>query len=193
MKVFRLSTPAERATSAAFVAAVLVAFGLLLYALRNSVALLITCGLAIVLISVMLVIYVINVMKSACVIDVANKRMEVRGMTNYTVDLSNATMLQTIPRTGAQATIRVLVFTDAENQIIAKVPTMFSFKSGVQAEPMAKEMAKELGIDFKQNVPEWEYDKEKYKEHEKEVAEQQKKEAKERRQKRIQMRINKRK
>lgn len=193
MKVFRLSTPAERATSAAFVAAVLVVFGLLLYALRNSVGLLITCGLAIVLISVMLVIYVINVMKSACVIDTANKRMEVRGMTNYTVDLSNATLLQTIPRKGAQATIRVLVFTDAENQIIAKVPTMFSFKSGVQAEPMAKEMAKELGIDFKQNVPEWEYDKEKYKEHEKEVAEQQKKEAKERRQKRIQMRINKRK
>ena len=56
MKIFRLSTPAERATSAAFVAAVLVAFGLLLYALRNSIGLLIVCGLAIVLISVMLVI-----------------------------------------------------------------------------------------------------------------------------------------
>ena len=189
MKIFRLSTPAERATSAAFVAAVLVAFGLLLYALRNSIGLLIVCGLAIVLISVMLVIYVVNVMKAACVIDTANKTMEVQGMTNYTVDLSNATMLQTIPRKGAQATIRVLVFTDAEDQIIAKVPTMFSFKSGVQAEPMAKE----LGIAFKQNVPEWEYDKEKYKEHEKEVAAQQKKEAKERRQKRIQMRINKNK
>lgn len=193
MKIFRLSTPAERATSAAFVAAVLVAFGLLLYALRNSIGLLIVCGLAIVLISVMLVIYVVNVMKAACVIDTANKTMEVQGMTNYTVDLSNATLLQTIPRKGAQATIRVLVFTDAEDQIIAKVPTMFSFKSGVQAEPMAKEMAKELGIAFKQNVPEWEYDKEKYKEHEKEVAAQQKKEAKERRQKRIQMRINKNK
>ena len=193
MKIFRLSTPAERATSAAFVAAVLVAFGLLLYALRNSIGLLIVCGLAIVLISVMLVIYVINVMKAACVIVTANKTMEVQGMTNYTVDLSNATMLQTIPRKGAQATIRVLVFTDAEDQIIAKVPTMFSFKSGVQAEPMAKEKAKELGIAFKQNVPEWEYDKEKYKEHEKEVAAQQKKEAKERRQKRIQMRINKNK
>ena len=193
MKIFRLSTPAERATSAAFVAAVLVAFGLLLYALRNSIGLLIVCGLAIVLISGMLVIYVINVMKAACVIDTANKTMEVQGMTNYTDDLSNATLLQTIPRKGAQATIRVLVFTDAEDQIIAKVPTMFSFKSGVQAEPMAKEMAKELGIAFKQNVPEWEYDKEKYKEHEKEVAAQQKKEAKERRQKRIQMRINKNK
>ena len=193
MKIFRLSTPAERATSAAFVAAVLVAFGLLLYSLRGNLGLLLACGVAIVLIAAMLVVYVINIMKAACVVDTAKKTMEVQGMTNYTVDLSNATMLQTIPRKGAQATIRVLVFTDAEDQIIAKVPTMFSFKSGVQAEPMAKEMAKELGIAFKQNVPEWEYDKEKYKEHEKEVAAQQKKEAKERRQKRIQMRINKRK
>ena len=193
MKVFRLSTPAERATSVSFVAAMLVVFGLLLYALRSNIGLMITCGVAIALIAVILVIYVINVMKAACVVDAANKTMEVRGLTNYTVDLSNAAMLQTLPRKGAQATIRVLVFSDAEDRIIAKVPTMFSFKSGVQAEPMAKEMAKELGIAFQQNVPEWEYDKEKYKEHEKEVAQQQKKEAKERRQKRIEMRINKRK
>ena len=114
-------------------------------------------------------------MKAVCVIDMTTRIMEVRGLANYTVDLSTATLLQTIPQKGAQATIRVLVFTDAEDQIVAKVPTMFSFKSGIQAEPMAKEMAKDLGIDFKQNVPEWEYDKEKYKEHEKEVAEQQKK------------------
>ena len=193
MKIFRLSTPAERATSAAFVAAVLVAFGLLLYSLRGNLGLLLACGVAIVLIAAMLVVYVINIMKAACVVDTAKKTMEVRGLTNYTVDLSTATLLQTIPQKGAQATIRVLVFTDAEDKIVAKVPTMFSFKSGVQAEPMAKEMAKELGIAFKQNVPEWEYDKEKYKEHEKEVAAQQKKEAKERRQKRIEMRINKNK
>ena len=193
MKVFRLSTPAERAISASFVAVMLVAFGLLLYALRSNIGLMIACGLAILVIAAMLVIYVINVMKAACVVDAANKTMEVRGLTNYTVDLSKAALLQTLPRKGAQTTIRVLVFTDAEDQIIAKIPTMFSFKSGVQAEPMAKEMAKELGIAFKQNVPEWEYDKEKYKEHEKEVAAQQKKEAKERRQKRIEMRINKRK
>lgn len=193
MKVFRLSTPAERITSAAFVAAMIVLFGLLLYALRAQVGLMIVSGLAVLLISVMLVIYVINVMKAACVVDTANKTMEVRGVHSYTVDISNVTLLQTIPQKGGQATIRVLVFSDADDKIVAKVPTMFSFRSGIQAEPMAKEMAKELGIAFKQNVPEWEYDKEKYKEHEKEVAEQQKRDAKERRQKRIQMRINKRK
>ena len=193
MKVFRLSTPVERVAGISFVAVTLAAFGLLLYALRVRVGLLIACGLAILLITAMLVIYVINIMKAACIVDTANKTMEVQGLTNHTVDLSNVTLLQTIPQKGAQATIRVLVFTDAEDQVIAKVPTMFSFKSGVQAEPMAKEMAKELGIAFKQNVPEWEYNKEKYKEHEKEVAQQQKKEAQERRQKRIEMRINKRK
>ncbi len=193
MKTYRLSTSMERATSVAFVAIALAAFGLLLYSLRNRLGLMIICGIFIAMIAFLLITYVVNAMKAACIIDMTTKTMEVRGLANYTADLSTATLLQTIPQKGAQATIRVLVFTDAEDQIVAKVPTMFSFKSGLQAEPMAKEMAKDLGIAFKQNVPEWEYDKEKYKEHEKEVAEQQKREAKERRQKRIQMRINKRK
>ena len=193
MKVFRLSTPAERATSVSVVAATLIGFGFLLYIMRSRIGLLITCGAFIVLLSVMLVIYAINVLRAVCIVDTANKTMEVRGMMNETIDLSNATLLQTMARRGGQSTIRVLVFSDAEDKIIAKVPTMFSFRQGIQAEPMAKEMAKELGIAFQQNIPEWEYDKEKYKEHEKEVAEQQRKEAKERRQKRMQMRINKRK
>ena len=193
MKTYRLSTTAERIASVVFVAVVLAAFGLLLYTLRSQIGLMIVSGLAIAMIAFLLITYVVNAMKAACIIDMTTKTMEVRGLANYTADLSTATLLQTIPQKGAQATIRVLVFTDAEDKIVAKVPTMFSFKSGLQAEPMAKEMAKDLGIDFKQNVPEWEYDKEKYKEHEKEVAEQQKREAKERRQKRIQMRMNKKK
>ena len=193
MKTYRLSTTAERIASVVFVAVVLAAFGLLLYTLRSQIGLMIVSGLAIAMIAFLLITYVVNAMKAACIIDMTTKTMEVRGLANYTADLSTATLLQTIPQKGAQATIRVLVFSDAEDKIVAKVPTMFSFKSGLQAEPMAKEMAKDLGIDFKQNVPEWEYDKEKYKEHEKEVAEQQKREAKERRQKRIQKRINKRK
>ena len=193
MKTYRLSTAMERATSVVFVAIALAAFGLLLYSLRNRLGLMIICGIFIAMIAFLLITYVVNAMKAACIIDMTTKTMEVRGLANYTADLSTATLLQTIPQKGAQATIRVLVFSDAEDKIVAKVPTMFSFKSGLQAEPMAKEMAKDLGIAFKQNVPEWEYDKEKYKEHEKEVAEQQKREAKERRQKRIQMRMNKKK
>lgn len=193
MKEFRLSTPIERTVSAVFVAVMVTCFGLLIYTLRAQTGLAIACGVGVFLISAMLVIYVINVMKAACIVDAANKTMKVCGISSYTVDLSNAVLLQTLPRKGGQATIRVLVFSDAEEKIIATIPTMFSFRQGIQADPMAKEMAKELGIEFKQNVPDWELDKEKYKEHQKEVAEQEKIEARERRQKRMQMRINKRK
>lgn len=193
MKTYRLSTFTERVFSAVFVAVALAAFGLLLYTLRSRIGLMIVCGLFVALIAFLLVTYVVNAMKAACIIDMTTRTMKVQGLSNFTADLTTATLLQTIPQKCAQATIRVLIFSDAEDKIVAKVPTMFSFRSGVQAEPMAKEMAGDLGIAFKQNVPEWEYDKEKYKEHEKEVAEQQKREAKERRQKRIQYRINKRK
>ena len=50
---------------------------------------------------------------------------------------------------------------------------------------MAKEMAKELGIEFVDTVPLWEYDEEAGKQHRKEVAEQQKREVKERRKARM--------
>ena len=193
MKTYRLSTPMERAASVVVVAIVLVIAGLLLSSLRGQIGLMIFSGVTVALIAVMLIIYVINAMKGACVIDTSNKIMEVRGLANYTVDLSTATLLQTVPQKSAQTTIRVLIFSDAEGKIVAQVPTMFSFKQGVQAEPMAKEMAKDLGIDFKQNVPEWEYDKEKFKEHEKEMAEQQRREAEARRQKRKQRWLNKKK
>lgn len=191
MKEFRLSTPVERIASVSFVAAVLAAFGLLLYALRSQPGLMIACGLGILAISALLILYVIGVLKAACVINKEDKTMKVRGLKDYTVDLSKVVLLQTMAKKGTQATIRVLVFSDGEEKIIATVPTMFTFRQGIQAEPMAKEMAKELGIDFKQNIPEWQYDKEKYKEHQKEVAEQERKEAKERRQKRIEHRIKK--
>ena len=193
MKEYRLSNPIERVASAVFVAVVLAGFGLLLYALRSQIGLMIVCALGILMISALLIIYVIGVMKAACVIDPEAKTMEVRGLKNYTVDLSKAVLLQTMAKKGGQATIRVLIFSDEEERIIATVPTMFTFKQGISAEPMAKEMAQVMGIDFKQNVPEWQYDKEKYKEHLKEEAEQQKKESKERRQKRIQYMMKKRK
>ena len=191
MKEFRLSTPLERIASVSFVAVILAAFGLLLYALRNQIGLMIVCSLGVALISVLLIVYVINVTKAACIVNLEEKTMTVRGVKEYTVDLSEAVLLQTIARKGGQATIRVLIFSDAEEKIIASIPTMFSFKQGIQAEPMAKEMAAVLGIDFQQNVPEWQYDKEKYKEHLKEEAEREKKEAKERRKNRMAHRIKK--
>lgn len=191
MKEYRLSTRAERIASITFVAALIACFGLLIYALRVRPMLMLLCGLAVFAISALLAIYVVSVLKAACVINAEEKTMEVRGLSNYTVDLSNAVLLQTIARKGVQTTLRALMFSDAEENVIVVVPTMFTFKQGIYAEPMAKEMAQYLGIDFQQNVPEWEYDKEKYKEHEKEVAQQQKRDARQRRQKRMERRIRK--
>lgn len=193
MKEFKLSTAGERIAGVAFTAGAIAVFAMLLYALRNQLGLLIFSGLAVVLISVLLIVYVMGVLKASAVVDGENKQLHVRGVKNETLDLKNATMLQTIARKNGQSTVRVMVFSDQDDNILVTVPTMFTFRQGIWADPVAKEIAAELGIAFKQNVPEWEYNKEKYKEHAKELAQQQKKEAQERRQKRIEMRINKRK
>jgi hypothetical protein len=65
---------------------------------------------------------------------------------------------------------RMLVFSDDQENIVATLPTMFLSRSGLQAEPFAKELAQYLGLAFKANVPLWEYDEEARKEHEKQVA-----------------------
>ena len=193
MKEFQLSTRGERIGGISLSAATIISFGILLYALRGQLWLMLVCGFCVLLVTLILAIYVINVLKAKCVVDAEKKTVEVRGLSNYTEDVSKAVLLQTVARKNGQSYTRVLVFFDAEEQVIATVPTMFTYKQGIWADPMAKEMAQHLGIEFKQNVPDWEFDKEKYKEHQKEVAEQERKEAKERRQKRMQYRINKRK
>ena len=192
MKEFRLSTAAERATGIVFTAAMIAVFAALLYATRSNTMLLTVCGLGVALISVMLIIYVLSVLKAAAIVDPQNKQFHVRGVKSYTLDLSEATLLQTIARKNGQTTVRLLVFSNKEEEIIATVPTMFTFRQGIWADPVAKEIAAALGIEFKQNVPDWELDKEKYKEHMKEEAEREKKEAKERRKKRMELRVQKR-
>ena len=185
MKEYRLSTASERIVSISFCAGIIVCFGILLYVLRTQIALMIACGIGMLLLSVMLVCYVINVLKAVCIVDVENKTIEVRGVANFTADISKAVLLQTIAKRNGQTAVRVLVFTDEDVQIVATIPTMFTYRQGILAEPMAKEMAKELGIDFKENVPAWEYDKEAFKEHQKQVAEEEKLAAKERSKARI--------
>ena len=77
---------------------------------------------------------------------------------------------------------RSLAFADEEGNVVAIVPTYFTSNRGMAAEPMAKGMAADLGIEFQANVPEWEYDEEARKAHDIEVAKQQKEDAKKRRQ-----------
>ena len=193
MKKFPLSTSAERAAGVAFTAAMLALFGLLLYTLRGNLTMLIVCGLGVGLIGLLLIIYCVNVVKASVMVDSENKLLHVIGVKSYTLDLKDATLLQTFARKNGQTTVRLLVFSNKDEEIVASVPTMYTFRQGIWADPVAKEIAAELGIDFKQNVPDWELDKEKYKEHMKEEAERERKEAKERRQNKMKYRIEKRK
>lgn len=185
MKEYRLSTPKERITGIAFSAAAIACFGILLYVLRTQISLLIVCGLCMLLISALLVIYVINVLQAVCIVDTEKKTIEVKGLSGFTADISKAVLLQTVAKKNSQAVLRMLVFSDEQEEIVAVVPTMFTYKQGALAEPMAKEMAKDLGIEFKENIPAWEYDKEAFKEHVKQEEEEERRAAKERRKARI--------
>ena len=191
MKEFRLSTPAERIAGVCFSVATIAALAALLYALRANMTLLVFCGLCSVFVAVLLICYIRGIMRAVAYVDAEKKTVRVLGMIDKTVDVSEATMLQTFARKSGQSTVRMLVFSDKNDDILFMLPTMFTFRQGIWADPMAKEMAEVLGIAFKQTVPDWEFDKEKYKEHVKEEEERQKREAKERRKKRTELRIQK--
>ena len=180
MREFQLSTAKERISSVIFSVIMIACFGLLLYVLRGNTMLLLLCGLAILLLSVMMVFSVISVLTSKCIVNAETKTLEVKGFPSYTKDISSAVLLQTMARKSGHAMSRILVFSDAEETVIAMIPTLFTTRQGLWAEPMAKEMAEFLGIDFQENIPAWEYDKEKYEEHLKEEAEKEKAAKKER-------------
>ena len=180
MREFQLSTAKERISSVIFSVIMIACFGLLLYVLRGNTMLLLLCGLAILLLTVLMIFSVISVLTSKCIVNAETKTLEVKGFPSYTKDISSAVLLQTMARKSGHAMTRVLIFSDAEETIIASVPTLFTTRQGVQAEPMAKEMAQFLGIAFQENIPAWEYDKEKYKEHLKEVEAEEKAARKER-------------
>lgn len=191
MKEFRLSKPSDRIGGVCAAVCTTAAFGALLYNLRGNIGLLIFCGLGALLICGLLFLYARNVFRAVCIADAETKQLQVRGIKDYTVDVSKATLMQTAIRKNGQSTVRVILFSDEEDQILAAVPTMFAFRSGIWADPMAKELADYLGIAFQQNVPDWEFDKEKYKAHVKEESERQSREAKERRKAKAQLRIQK--
>lgn len=182
MKEFQLSTAKERILSISFSVIMVIVFAILLFALRNKPSILIICAAGVLLVTVLLVFYVVSVLKAACILDPQTRKLEVRGFPSYTVDLTNVTLLQTLPRRSNHTTIRCLVFSDSDDKIVATIPTFFTYKQGALAEPLAMEMAKELGIDFKENVPAWEYDKQKLKEHLAEEAEKEKAESRAKRQ-----------
>ena len=194
IKEFQLSAKKDRILSVCFCVVMIAAFGALVYALRSNTLLLILCSLFGLLLSVLMVISVVSMLKAKCIVDSDTKTLEVKGNPSYSKDISSATLLQTVAKKNSQATTRMLVFSDAEERVIATIPTLYTTRQGILAEPMAKEMAQFLGIDFQANVPEWEYDKKAYEQHLKDEAEREKAERKERqemRRKKILYRYNK--
>ena len=191
MKEFRLSTPGERLGSIVFSVFVILGMGGLLLLLRENIGLLIVCGIATALLTLLLGVYIYNVVRTVCIVDPEKKQLTYKGVGGKVYDLTNAVQLQTLSKRNGQTSIRTLVFSDEEDMIVAVVPTMFTYRQGMMAEPMAEEMAKTLGIRFKRNIPEWEFDKELYKQHLKEEAAQQKAESKARREAKMKHRISK--
>lgn len=184
MKEFQLSTAKERVLSVCFCVIMIAALGVLVYALRANTLLLILCALGGLLLSVLMIFSVASMLKSKCILNKETKTLEVKGFPSYTKDISSAVLLQTLSRKNGHAVTRMLVFSDAEENVLAIVPTLFTSRQGILAEPMAKEMAQFLEIDFQANVPAWEYDKEAYEQHLKDEAEREKAERKERQERR---------
>lgn len=191
MKKFRLSKPYDRVMGIAIATLATAGLGLLIYAMRHDTGLLIFCALAAVLICGLMVMYVINVFRAVCIADAETKKVDVRGLKNYELDVSEATLVQTVVRKNGQMLSRIIVFCNDEEKIIGAVPTMHTYRGGIWADPLAREMAEHLGIPFQQSVPDWEFDMKKYREHMQEEEEKQRQADKERRKKKLQLRIQK--
>ena len=191
MKKFQLSTPSERAVGITYSLIMSAVLLLLLYALRGNLAIFLLTAVGVLLLVAILAMYVLNVSKAACVADPENHTLQVVGLHPRTIDLSTAAYLETITVKSGHIESRSLAFSDAEGRAVAIVPTYFTSKRGVLAEPMAKELAQVLNLEFIANVPLWEYDEEARKAHDIEVAQQEKEEAKARREARKAMRVAK--
>ncbi len=178
MQKFYLSTKIERTIGIIFsIVMDLVLIGLL-FVLRKNTGVLLFAIPCVALIIIIFTMYAIGVTKAVCIPDAENKKLRVKGFRERNIDLSKAVCLETITVKSGHVNSRSLAFSDAEGGIVAVVPTYFTSKQGVLAEPMAKELAQALNLEFFANVPVWEYDEEARKAHEIEVAQQEKEEAK---------------
>lgn len=170
MKTYRLSSASERIAAVAVSGLLVVLMALLLYALRGELLTLILVALAALLVAAGLAFYVANLFRAACTAAPREKTLSVRGFPDETLDLSGAVCVETVSRSSGPAATRTLIFSDADGETVASLPTFFAARQGAQAEPLAMALAGELGLEFKPSLEPWEYDREKRKEHEKEAA-----------------------
>ena len=174
MKIHRLSSSAERITAVCICAVLILCMAFLVIALSGDFFSLVICLLASLLVCAGLIFYVTNLFKAACIAHCVEKKLEIKGFPDYTVDLSEAVCVQTAPYKNGPGATRTLVFTDGKEEVVASLPTFFTANQGAQAEPVAMELAKDLGISFRATLEPWEYDPVKRKEHLKEVSEKEK-------------------
>ena len=181
MKKYYLSTPSERNAGIAFTFLVSIALIFLLVKIRGNLTIFLLSAVCVVLIIGILAMYALNAAKAACVIDEQSQLLRITGFPERKIPLTKIACLETIKVKTGQVESRSLAFTDAEGGVVAIVPTYFTSKRGVLAEPMAMELAQAMNITFKSNVPAWEYDEEARKAHDIEMQQQEKEESKKRR------------
>lgn len=191
MKKYPLSTLAERVAGISFSVVMIGVMAFLLYALRGDLVILLLTAVGVLMVVVVLLLYILNVNKAAVIHDTNANVLRVQGFRERIIDLNQVACLQTLTVKSGHVESRSLAFSDAEGNMVAVVPTYFTSKRGIAAEPMAKAMAAELGLEFQANVPEWEYDEEARKAHEIEVAKQEKEDAKKRREAKAALRVAK--
>ena len=170
MKKYSLSSPSDRIAGSAVTVILSLMMVFLIFLLSKDILTLIIVTGCVILVAAVLVFYVLNLYKAACTSLPEEKKLLVSGFPDCTYDLSDAVSVQTVAyKNGALAT-RTLIFSNEQNDVIVSVPTFFFSQQGVMAEPVARDLAKELGLTFVPSLPAWEYDKELRKQHEKEVA-----------------------
>jgi hypothetical protein len=169
MKIYRLSSTAER-LAAVLISVILILSMILLCCLFSRDAFsLIICALCSVLVSAALIFYVANIMKAA-VIPQPDGILTVKGIDDTKVNISSAVLLETAAlKTGPVAT-RTLIFRDEAGEVVTSVPAFFTSNQGAQAEPLAMELAEAMGLTFNATLEPWEYDRKLRKQHMKEVA-----------------------
>lgn len=170
MKTYRLSSGSERIAAVSVCACFALLMALLLYVLRGSLLTLLLTALAALLVAALLVFYAANLFRAACVPNPEERTLFVRGFPDETLDLTGAVCVKTVPLENGPVATRTLVFSDAAQEPVAVVPTFFTAHRGVQAEPLAAALARELGLAFLPSLEPWEYDKNARAEREKAAA-----------------------
>lgn len=169
MKRFSLCSARERITASILCVMLIVCMVLLICILRFDLFSVLICTVACLAVGAGLVFYVMNLYRCGITVGKGESTLLVHGFPEYKVDLKGAVNVQTAAFKNGPVATRTLVFCDEAGNAVASIPTFFTVNQGAYAEPLARELANELGMVFHATVPVWEYDKEERREHRKQL------------------------